>query len=97
VAAMLDLGKPDKIEQGRAKWTTWSNVNIWFDSLKDFFTSEGFATTKTDTTENNINVLYLTSLARLNSVKAKKKESATLTKVLSFWITLHATMAVVQL
>jgi hypothetical protein len=39
VAATLDLGKPDKIEQRRAKWTTWSNVNIWFDSLTDFFTS----------------------------------------------------------
>jgi hypothetical protein len=40
-------------------------VNIWFDSLKDFFISEGFATTKTDTTENNINVLLPDELGEI--------------------------------
>jgi hypothetical protein len=43
LAASLEIGKPDKIEQRRSKWITWSNVNIWFESLREFLVKEGFA------------------------------------------------------
>jgi hypothetical protein len=43
VAATLSIGKVDKIEERRNKWTTYSNVNIWYDSLKEFLIEEGFA------------------------------------------------------
>ena len=43
VAATLDIGKIDKIEERRNKWTTYSNVNIWYSSFKEFLIEEGFA------------------------------------------------------
>ena len=43
LAGTLDLGEPNKVENRRSKWTTYSNVNIWFDSLKEFLISFGFA------------------------------------------------------
>jgi hypothetical protein len=43
VAATLGIGKVDKIEERRNKWTTYSNVNIWYCSLKEFLIEEGFA------------------------------------------------------
>ena len=39
----LDIGKPNRVEQRRSKWTTYTNVRIWFDSLKHFLVEEGFA------------------------------------------------------
>jgi hypothetical protein len=58
VAATLDLGKPNKIEQRRAKWTTFYNVNIWFESLKEFLISEGFALLKGDEASTKENYNY---------------------------------------
>jgi hypothetical protein len=43
VAATLGIGKVDKIEERRNKWTTYSNVNIWYCSIKEFLIEEGFA------------------------------------------------------
>eukprot|EP00978_Attheya_sp_CCMP212_P037343 scaffold175154_cov35-Attheya_sp.AAC.1 len=43
VAATLNIGKVDKIKERRNKWTTYSNVNIWFASFKEFLIEEGFA------------------------------------------------------
>ena len=34
-------------EQHRLEWTTWSNTNVWFDTLKHFFVKIGFAHLKT--------------------------------------------------
>jgi hypothetical protein len=48
VAATLGIGKVDKIEERRNKWTTYSNVNIWYSSFKEFLLEEGFAV------ENNL-------------------------------------------
>ena len=36
----------NRIEQRRLAWTTWSNINIWFDVLKLFLTDKGFAREK---------------------------------------------------
>jgi hypothetical protein len=47
-AATLDIGKPDKVEQRQAKWATFDNVNVYFDSLKEFFIYFGFATIRGD-------------------------------------------------
>ena len=35
------------VEQRRLEWTTWSNINVWFDTLKHFFVTMGFARLKT--------------------------------------------------
>ena len=35
------------VEQRRLEWTTWSNINVWFDTLKHFFVKMGFARLKT--------------------------------------------------
>jgi len=35
------------VEQRRLEWTTWANLNVWFDTLKDFFVQKGFARLKT--------------------------------------------------
>jgi hypothetical protein len=43
LAATLDIAKPNKVENRRAKWTTHYNVDIWYDSLKEFFVEYGFA------------------------------------------------------
>eukprot|EP00978_Attheya_sp_CCMP212_P023404 scaffold71629_cov39-Attheya_sp.AAC.1 len=43
VAATLSIGKVNKIEERCNKWTTYSNVNIWYSSFKEFLIEEGFA------------------------------------------------------
>ncbi|CAB9531753.1 hypothetical protein (Partial), partial [Seminavis robusta] len=43
VADEIDLGKPNRIEQRRAKWSTYSNINQWFTAFKDFLVQHGFA------------------------------------------------------
>ena len=44
VADELDLGKPNKIEQRRRnKWSTYYNINLYFNSLKAFLIDNGFA------------------------------------------------------
>jgi hypothetical protein len=43
VAATLSIGNVDKIEERRNKWTTYSNINIWYSSFKEFLIEEGFA------------------------------------------------------
>jgi hypothetical protein len=53
LAATLDIGEPDRIEQRRAKWTTFSNVNVWFDSLREFFIYYDFATAREVSDEEN--------------------------------------------
>jgi hypothetical protein len=53
LAATLDLGEPNRIEQRRAKWTTFSNVNVWFDSLHEFVVYFGFATAREVSDEEN--------------------------------------------
>ena len=35
------------VEQRRLEWTTWANLNVWFETLKDFFVDKGFARHKT--------------------------------------------------
>jgi hypothetical protein len=47
LAAILNIGKPDCVEERRAKWTTFSNIHIYFDSLQAFFVFEGAAEKKT--------------------------------------------------
>jgi hypothetical protein len=53
LAATLDLGEPNRIEQRWAKWTTFLNVNVWFDSLHEFFVYFGFATAREVSDEEN--------------------------------------------
>jgi hypothetical protein len=53
LAATLDIGEPDRIKQRREKWTTFSKVNIWFDSLHEFFDYFGFATVRELSDEEN--------------------------------------------
>jgi hypothetical protein len=49
----LDIGEPNRIEQRWAKWTIFSNVNVWFDSLCEFFIYFGFATVREVSDEEN--------------------------------------------
>jgi hypothetical protein len=58
VAATLNIGKLDKIEERRNKWTTYSNINIWYSSLKDFLIEEGFAVENDPTDEFPGELLY---------------------------------------
>ena len=37
-----------KMEQCRLAWTAYSNINIWFDTLKEFFIDKGFARKRKD-------------------------------------------------
>jgi hypothetical protein len=53
LAITLVIGEPDRMEQRWAKWTTFSNVNAWFDSLCDFFVYFGFATVREASNEEN--------------------------------------------
>ena len=43
IGDVLSLGKPNRIEQRRQKWSTHSNINLWYDSLKEFLIDKGFA------------------------------------------------------
>jgi hypothetical protein len=53
LAATMDIGEPSIIEQRRAKGTTFSNVNVWFDSLCEFSVYFGFATGREVSDEEN--------------------------------------------
>ena len=37
-----------KMEERRLRWTTYNNINIWFDTMKTFFIEKGFAREKSD-------------------------------------------------
>jgi hypothetical protein len=58
LASTLNIGEPDRIEQRRAKWTTFSNVNVWFDSLREFFIHYGFATAREVPDEENGELIF---------------------------------------
>ena len=48
IADKISVNSGDfKMEQRRLIWTTYSNINIWFDTLKHFFIDKGFARVKT--------------------------------------------------
>ena len=40
--------KDSKMERRRLEWTTFQNINLWFDSLKEFFLRNGFARVATE-------------------------------------------------
>ena len=42
--ANLNVGKPDRVEQRRNKWSTYDNLNLWFESFKGWLIDMGFAT-----------------------------------------------------
>ena len=43
-AAILQLSKKEKIELRRQMWTTYTNLNDWFDAWQAFVIKYGFAT-----------------------------------------------------
>jgi len=44
IADILCVSSNDcKVEQQRLEWTTYNNINIWFETLKHFFIDKGFA------------------------------------------------------
>lgn len=44
IAAELQVGKPNRVEQRRNKWATYANINLWFTSFKTWLIEMGFAT-----------------------------------------------------
>ena len=42
IGNVLELGKPDRVEQRRNKWSTHSNTAMWYDSFKSFLIEKGF-------------------------------------------------------
>jgi hypothetical protein len=48
LADTLELGKPNRIEDRRNTWTTYTNCNMWFESFKGFLIDKGFATANED-------------------------------------------------
>ena len=49
IADKINVNSGDfKMEQRRLIWTTYSNINIWFDTLKHFFIDKGFARVSTE-------------------------------------------------
>ncbi len=47
-AGLLDLSKEEVVEMRRQIWTTYINLNDWFDSWERFLVSHGFAAEITD-------------------------------------------------
>ena len=43
IADDLDVGKANRVEQRRNKWSTHSNINLWFSSFKTWLIDMGFA------------------------------------------------------
>jgi hypothetical protein len=43
LAEEVDIGRPNRIEQHRNKWSTYANLDLWFTSLKCFLVEKGFA------------------------------------------------------
>ena len=39
----LEVGKPNRVEQRRNKWSTYYNLNLWFSSVKAWLIDMGFA------------------------------------------------------
>ena len=53
IADRISVNTADyKMEQRRLIWTTYTNINIWFDTLKRFFIDKGFAREKKDEDRN---------------------------------------------
>jgi hypothetical protein len=48
-AALLDLSKEEVVEMKRQIWTTFSNLNDWFDAWERFLVTYGFASEIIDT------------------------------------------------
>ena len=48
----------NRIEQQRLEWTTHTNINIWFKTLKLFLIEKGFAREKTDQDDCEGEVIY---------------------------------------
>ena len=48
-----------RMEQRRLEWTTYTNINIWFETLKRFFIDKGFAREKTDGDDCDGELIYL--------------------------------------
>ena len=49
IADSVDVNSDDyKMEQRRLAWTTYSNINTWFNTLKEFFIKKGFVRERMD-------------------------------------------------
>ena len=59
IGSVLDLGKPNRVEKRRNKWSTHSNISMWYDSFKAFLIEKGFGTENTTDPELNGEITWV--------------------------------------
>ena len=58
IADEIQIGIPNRVEQRRNKWSTYSNINLWFTSFKTFLVDMGFAL---DTPDGDSEITWATA------------------------------------
>ena len=65
-ADTMDIGKPNRVEQRRNRWGTYYQLNLWYDSLKQFLIEQGFGSA------NETNVEELGEIVWTDDTQAKR-------------------------